>query len=169
MCRLHKFLYRALPVRKWRALIIKRHFDFCAVCQKEMNINLAIGSLPALPRWIGEEPSYWPKVRRKIAYFEEKARPPLKMRRFPSPRALRLAAGSLMILLLFVSILIYRKALQEKTEPEQLPQSEASTAGKATRIKINYAEIKGKKAISYIYQTPNASFICFTQSKNSGG
>jgi hypothetical protein len=74
-----------------------------------------------------------------------------------------------MILLLFISIFIYRKGLQDKTEPEQLPQSVASTAGKATRIKINYAEIKGKKAISYIYQTPNASFVCFTQSKNSGG
>ncbi len=35
-CKIYKLLYRAVPVKAWQALLIRRHFASCPVCREEL-------------------------------------------------------------------------------------------------------------------------------------
>ena len=52
----------------------------------------------------------------------------------------------------------------------QRKPGEAEALMKETpRVVIEHAEINGKKARPYIYQTPEISYIWFSEAKNNGG
>lgn len=49
-CKIFKFLYRAVPIKTWRAFSIRRHFSTCPACLEEfseVDQTRAIGITPA--------------------------------------------------------------------------------------------------------------------------
>jgi hypothetical protein len=58
-----------------------------------------------------------------------------------------------------LSFLIYQNFLKKP------PVEKAALVNEMSRVKITFAEIKGKKAIPYVYQTPTVSFIWFEETK----
>ena len=71
-------------------------------------------------------------------------------------------AGFVFAAVIGLGLLIHQNFL--KRTPE-----ESAVEIDTPRIIIKHAEIKGKKAKPYIYQTPYVSFIWFAETKNSGG
>ena len=115
------------------------------------------------PGWIEKEESMWPQVREKI-YFNRKisfkADTALKPFFFPK---WRWAVVGLFLVFVVGAVLMIQTNFQKKSaEPEVLVKE-------TPRITIEHAEKDGKKARAYIYQTPEISFIWFSEAKNNGG
>ena len=116
----------------------------------------------AVPDWIKSEPSLWPQVRMRLEQPAVKKSEGLS--RITFIRGWRLA----MTFVLFAVLVVVgiwnqrsyvRRIAQEETVPDKtIPQ-----------ITIRHAEVNGKKATPYVYQTTEVSFIWYSETKKSGG
>lgn len=163
MCRLYKLLYTIFPGKKFRSILIERHFSVCSSCQKEMEIESYLEDVLADPDWIAKEESMWPEIKENIysqrrkSFKAEKTIEPFFFKKW------KWAAVGLVLVVAVGVVLIIPTNVQRKSE-------EAEALVKETpRVVIEHAEINGKKARAYIYQTPEISFIWFSEAKNNGG
>lgn len=163
MCRLYKLLYKLFPVKSVRSLLIEKHFSVCSSCQKETEIESQLKNLLTVPSWIAEEESIWPLIREKI-YSQRKKQ--IKAEKALKPYFIqkwKWATVSLVFVVAIGLILLVQINYQRKS-------AEAEVFVKETqKVVIKHAEINGKKAKPYIYQTPEISFIWFSEAKNKGG
>jgi len=158
MCKFFKFLYRLIPVRNFQSFLIKKHFSGCYCCQKEMEINDLLKEIIVIPDWIKAEKSIWPQIKPVLHTPEEKA---LKIKRKYEVSFFKkwrwAIAGLALVIVMGLSLMVHQNFIKESFSKEK------------PRIEITYAEIKGKKAKPFIYQTPNMSFIWFAKAKDNGG
>jgi hypothetical protein len=163
MCRLYKLLYKLFPIKSIQSFLIEKHFSVCSSCQKETEVESQIKNVLAAPSWIEKEENIWPQIREKL-YSQRKKQ--IKAETALKPffiQKWKWAAISLVLviaigLILLVQINYQRKSAEEEALLEDTP-----------RVVIKHAEIEGKKARAYIYQTPEISFIWFSKIKNNGG
>lgn len=158
MCKFFKFLYRLIPGRNFQFFLIKKHFSGCYRCQKEIEINDLLKEIIVIPEWIKAEKSLWPQIKPVLYTPEEKV---LKIKRKYEVSFFKkwrwAIAGLALVIVMGLSLMVHQNFLKESLSKEK------------PRIEITYAEIKGKKAKPYIYQTPNMSFIWFAKTKDNGG
>lgn len=163
MCRLYKLLYKLFPVKSFQSFLIKKHFSICSSCQKETEIESQLKNVLATPCWIAKEESIWPQIREKLYSQRKKT---LKADRAFQPFFLKkwkwAAVGLVLVVSIGVVLLVHTNLKRESAGAEALLED-------TPRIVIKHAEIEGKKARAYIYQTPEISFIWFSEIKNNGG
>jgi len=168
MCKIYKILYAAVPFKRWRDVLIRRHFERCPDCAGEYEIPGEIrASLE--PAWIEKTPSLWIQVRRLIEMGEKSPvrRPESRSLLFRAPRWALAAIGASAILVGALSYFLFVGRPDKKAGLEA-SRREAPTEA-SPRVLVISVELKGKPAKSFIYQTPKASFIWITPSKEIGG
>ena len=163
MCRLYKFLYTLFPLKRFRSFLIEKHFSVCSSCKKETELESYLKDMLAAPDWIAKEESMWPQIReelnsqRKKSVKEEKTLQPFFFRKW------KWAAVGLFLVVAVGVFLMVQTDFQKKSAETKALEKETP------RIVIEHAEIDGKKARAYIYQTPEISFIWFSEAKDNGG
>ncbi|MDH5468541.1 MAG: hypothetical protein OEY25_14080 [Candidatus Aminicenantes bacterium] len=163
MCRLYRLLYTLFPVKRFRSLLIEKHFSVCSNCQKETEIESQLRDMLADPDWIAKEVSMWPQIREKLYSQRKKSFKAEKtLETFFFKKWKWAAVGLILVvatgLILMVQINYQRKSPEAEVFVKETP-----------RVLIKHVEIEGKKARAYIYQTPEISFIWFSEIKNNGG
>jgi len=105
----------------------------------------------------------WPQIRKKLysqrkkSFETEKTLQPFFFKKW------KWAAVSLVLVVSVGVVLLVQTNFERKSlEAEAL-------VNETPRVVIKHAEIEGKKARAYIYQTPEISFIWFSEAKNNGG
>jgi len=163
MCRLYKLLYAIIPVKKFRSFLIKKHFSVCSNCQKELETESQLKEMLADPDWIAKEESMWPQIREKIYSQRKKSfKADTALKPFFFPRWRWAVVCLFFVVAVGVALMIQTNVQRKSPEPEALVEE-------TPRVVIEHAEIDGKKARAYIYQTPEISFIWFSEAKNNGG
>jgi hypothetical protein len=165
LCLVYEILYKLLPLPLLRALLIEKHFAGCPRCREGFNqTDRAVRELADTPEWVTQEQSLWPSIRARILELQAPAK---KKTLRPDPAGRRkwrwAAAGFSLTLMLSFNLLI-RQAEHMTAAASDITPAEASPD-----VTVNFAEIRGRKARHYIYQTPSKSYIWFVQDKDSGG
>jgi len=158
MCSLIRLLYRLIPWRPFRDLLIRRHYSGCPKC----------GPAPAAPEpweeairppdWILRSGSLWPEIRKGL---EERGRtvPAPRTsgrRRRPGLNWAVAAAGTMGCLLLVLLIRENRRIARLPGGPD------------GARVVVISAEVQGRNADSFLFQTKTASFIWFAPTSSEG-
>ncbi len=159
MCKFYKFLYWLIPVKRFQSFLIRKHFSGCDRCQREIEMDNRLKEM-VIPDWIRAEESLWPQIKPRLSIPEEKTF--IKEKKdgsFSFKKWHWAMAGLALVCVMGLSFLIYQNFLKKP------PAEEAALVNEMSRVKITYAEIKGKKAMPYIYQTPTVSFIWFAETK----
>ena len=161
MCRLYKLLYRVFPLKSFQSFLIEKHFSVCSSCQKETEIeSRLIKKVLSVPSWIAKEENIWPQTREKL-YSQRKKQ--IKAEKTLKPFFIQKWKWTVVSLVLVVAIgliLLVHINYQRKCAGEEALVKETP------RVVIKHSEIEGKKARLYIYQTPEISFIWFSDRKS---
>jgi hypothetical protein len=153
MCRIARFLYALIPLRRFRACLIRSHFAACRSCGPEAGRTEGWVELVRSPDWIFRETGYWPEIERRMREKPDggvasKASAPVR------PLAgFAAAAGGVLALAVLAVLFVGRP----------VPGPDTSAAGRieAPRVEVLSAEIGGRLARSSVYQMKSASFIWF--------
>ncbi len=163
MCKLISFLYDLIPIRGFRAFLIKKHLIKCAICQNELSIEPLYEEKFKAPEWIESEQSLWPHIREKLSTQRIPSSPSLQnKKRFLIPRWQWALAGFILLVLVGIYLLIKQDFRQNALKGEFIATSTTP------RIVIMHAEIEGKKAKPFVYQTQERFFVWFEKSKPEG-
>jgi hypothetical protein len=163
VCKLIILLYDLVPIQGFRAYLIKKHLAKCPVGQRDLDIETLLKEKFRIPGWIESEKSLWPHVREKI--FAPETVPSASSERalrFTKPWWHWAVAGLALLVMAALNLLILRNFNHHPFQGESAVPPFTST------IIINHAEIKGRKAKPFIYQTHEACFIWFEESKSEG-
>jgi len=159
MCQLFKFLYGLIPIRKFQSYLIKKHFSSCSFCKREIEVDASLKEIFAIPDWVKGE-NLWPQIRPKLYSPEEKVvETKGKFASISHKRWQWAVAGLALAAAIGINLLI-QQSIKKGSYAE-----DASLSGEKARIVITRAEINGKEARPYIYQTPTASFVWFAKSE----
>ncbi len=161
MCLIFRLLFWLFPIRSIRAAILRIHIDLCCRCQQEYEIEDLTKDILTVPGWIKAEPSLWPQVKRKMVTSVEKTTVRRKKSYFMTKW--QWAAATLFIAAALVLIVWARQS-----SVKRIPFEEAAAAQKIPQVTIRHAEVNGKKATSYVYQTQRISFIWFSETDKTG-
>ena len=157
MCKFYRFLYRFIPLRIIKTLIIEKHFLLCPCCQDDLIIDEYVKDLFKTPRWITEEGSY---SRQVIHSIGKESR---SLTRFKKSKnhifSYKLIWASLLFIFIFISVFLGIK-VGMKTDKIFY------AGGKEVDFSIEYAKFKGKDAKIYIFQTSSKTIIYFSENKN---
>lgn len=170
MCKIYKFLYAAIPIRKWKSALIRRHFERCPRCAEEIIFKDHAASAIFEPDWIRETPNLWPQIRPKIISHEvqfQRFRPGITASQLRA-RGWRWAVTAAAFLIVgAIGFFILRQNDGKISGPDSSLPKDLIAA--APRVQVISADLGGKRAKAYIYQTPTASFIWIAPSKETGG
>jgi hypothetical protein len=111
-----------------------------------------------MPAWIKNESSLWPHIKEKIQRMEQEPKSSQKSRStFLLRRWQWATAGLALIILVGVILVVDRRKIQSPSGVE------TTLALKNPKIKIIHAEISGKEAKTFIYQTAENLHIWFDE------
>lgn len=164
MCKLYKFLYRLVPSKRFQSFLIKKHFSVCSLCQQEFETDEKLKEIFAHTAWTKDEKSLWPEIKPKLHTPEKITLEEKRKYGFSFIRKWHWAMAGLALAIMVGLNLLIQQGFQEKA-----PVKGASLEKERARVIIKHAEIRGKKAKPYVYQTPDVSFIWFTETKETGG
>ncbi len=158
MCKFITFLFDLIPIPRFRSYLIKTHLAKCSFCQKELVPDSVLEEKFKIPIWIQSEQSLWPQISDKIFTCEDL---PHEHR----PRALPFSVPRWQwaLVVLALVVLVGINLLIERDIGRRSIQGEISVSSTTPRIIITRAEIKGKKAKPFIYQTKERFFIWFEE------
>jgi hypothetical protein len=170
MCKIYKILYAAIPVRKWKSALIRRHFDRCPRCAEEIFIKEHAVHAIFKPDWIQGASDQWPQIRPRIFSHEvqfQRFRPAISPSRVQARRWSLAAATAAFLILGTIGFFILQQYSHKTPGPES--NSSREPAAFVSRVRVISTELGGKRAKAYIYQTPTATFIWITPAKEIGG
>ena len=158
MCKLIRSLYSLIPILSFRAYLIRKHLSLCPKCQREWIIGNSSEESFTMPEWIKNEHSLWPRIQERIHTVElEEIRYRRRKKTFLFPRRQWALAGLALLILVGISFVLDKNWIHKSTKRE------VSLALKNPRVNIIHAEIHGKKAKPFIYQTQENLFIWFDE------
>jgi hypothetical protein len=160
MCLIFKFLYWLFPIRGFRAAILKYHIDHCSCCQEKYDIEDQTKDILAVPDWIKTEPSLWPQVKQKMVLQED------KITRNPKRSFFTTKWQWATVALFFVAIVTWI-IWNQQSDVKKIILDESESAQEITQVTIKHAELNGKNATSYVYQTQKISFIWFSETEKN--
>lgn len=170
MCKIYKILYAVLPIKKWKDALIRRHFERCPSCAEEVERISKAAEAFFRPDWIQDTTNLWPQIRDKITSSEKRAErvpPEIGRGRFWLGKWGWAGASAAFLILGAIGFFILRHHDRSIPAPELAPLQ--APAALIPRVQVISAEIGGKRAKAYVYQTPAASFIWLVPSKDIGG
>jgi len=170
MCKKYKILYAAIPIRKWKSAIIRRHFERCQRCAEEFNYKDHVVRAFFKPEWIQGASSVWPQVRAQIIVREnesETLHPAIFRPRFRLPIRALAGAASAFFILGTIGFFLLRPHSRKLSGPESSLSTKPAVV--IPRVQVISVELGGKRARAYVYQTPMATFIWIAPSKEIGG
>jgi len=153
MCELIRILYALVRLKRFRAHLVRTHFESCPRCGLAGRDADVWAGLVRPPDWISREASLWPEVERRM---RQPVRSEFSTRTAPSvlPMArLAVAAGGILAAVV-LAVLLW-------TPVRRGPFSAADAAVQAPRVEVLSAEVEGRPARTSVYQTKGASFIWF--------
>jgi hypothetical protein len=132
-------------------------------------VDLKVQGIFARPDWVNKETSLWQQVNEKIA-SQETQKPQFKLKESRTTMTLRRwswAAGAVVLIIIGISILSHKHSQRNVAwKAEALSHVQKSENQKAG---IVVAEVGGRTATAYIYQTRIATYIWFAPAKKAGG
>jgi hypothetical protein len=172
MCRLHEMMILLLPLSRWKEGVRRRHLARCPRCAAESAALENTVRTFLTPAWTREESGWESKVRRGMdqgngARAEDRGS--AAGHRSGDGRRLRLqvAAGVALLFLAVGGWILFRNRDGGALLLGPTPAEKA--AGPGPRVQVFSAELRGKPAKAYIYQTPRISFVWISPSKEIGG
>lgn len=153
MCRTARFLYALIPVRRFRAYLIRSHFATCRSCGPEAGRTEDWAALVRSPDWIIREAGYWPEIERRMRATPTGGTAPQALAPVRPLAGFAAAAGGVLALAVLAVLFVGPPA----------PGPDPAAAGRlgAPRVEVLSAEIEGRLARSSVYQMESASFIWF--------
>ena len=150
-CVVFRILFRILPFVRVRAILVERHLERCETCgaAPEFERELQRG-VEALFSWTEGEDSLWPNIR-------DKALEGSRVLSRERERPLRFAWRWVMAGAALLCVLLFNTVMQEDRAPAN-----------ASRVRINFARIRGEEIKPYIYQTDSTSFVFFKKPEDGG-
>lgn len=161
MCLIFKFLFWLFPIRSVRAAILRIHIDLCSRCQEEYEIENTAKEIMAVPDWIKAEPSLWPQINRKMILSKDKK---TRKRNKPNFNTKWFWATATLLIAAAVVLIVWT----QQTVVKRFSFEEAVTTQGILPVTIKHAEVNGKTATSYVYQTQRISFIWFSETDKTG-
>lgn len=156
MCKLIRFFYLLIPIHGFRAFLIQKHFAACSVCQKEWGMDQSAKGSFTKPEWIAQEHSLWPQIQEKIHMLEREGIQSGETKKiFLFPRWQWALAGLALLILAGISLVLDIGLIHRSKK------AEVSLTLKNPQVNIIHAEIHGKKATPFIYQTSENLYIWF--------
>ncbi|GEM_PF-890341 len=173
MCRLHRWLFRLLPLRSWRGRLLGGPVRRCPRCAAAPS-RLEEARLRAFlePDWIVRAPSLWPELERRIETGAPQAAAPTVAGRRPAARqafrwlAAAAAAGAAVLILTATGVLPPWSGRPAADAPG--PVQASLPAEEARPIVIDSQTLQGKPARAYCYQTPRASYVWIAPVRGNG-
>lgn len=155
-CKTYKRLYKLLPIIRWRALLIDKHFSLCPTCKKEFAIENQITSIGITPGTIEttlekDGTDLWPRVKEQLIKIENKQDTHSSTRKhiIPPLRTWRWAlAGTAVLVLTLVIPFFIRK-------PTGGPDSVESITAQNKKIMINSITVENRPAKTIYFQPGN--------------
>jgi hypothetical protein len=163
MCRLTEWLVFCLPLRRWKDAVRRRHLARCPRCAAEDKaLENAVHAF-LTPAWTRDNPGLETKVRRRLVWAEGAPGAEKAGRRL----LLRVAVGAALIFLSVGGWILFHHRDAGRALPGAV--SNGNIAGSGPRVRVFSAELRGKPAKTYIYQTPKISIVLISPSKEIGG
>jgi hypothetical protein len=154
MCKLVRVLYALFRLKRFRAYLVRTHFETCPLCGRADAEEAGWAGLVRPPDWISREASLWPEVERRLRESD-------RGRTVPGPAAamrpsLKLAVAAGGVLAVAVLAVLLGK------HPPSGTGAGVAAALQAPRVEVLSAEVEGRPARSSVYQTKAGSFIWFS-------
>jgi hypothetical protein len=169
MCRLIRFLYALVRWKKFRAFLIRKHMESCPLCSDAPPVgpgDRVWTNVIRPPDWIRAEGSMWPEIQKRMregsaaASARAPSLPPVIASRHHFLGSLIPAAAGLAAVAV-LGVLAWRAA-------HRVPGAAEAGIGRQ-RVEVLSAEVEGRKARPFIFQTKDTSYIWFSQTPDEGG
>jgi len=139
-CRVADLFYRLVPVKPWRAFLIRTHFERCPRCQKELISAAEVRSLLVQAADFHKMQPLWEAVSRSLASGDSLAAE--KPRPMPVSRPWAWAAAGI-VLAVLAGYWILR---------DFRPAGVGPGAAVPARFELEYVRVGGQPAEAYVYQ-----------------
>ena len=140
-------LYRFVPVKSWRAFLIRVHFERCPDCQEALVGAAEVRTLFAQNTDFRASEALWRRVGRSLAEPDERS-PRRSSRTARRPVWQWAAAGAVVAFL--AGYWVFRDF-----RPDGLPASASSPA----RFELEYVRVGGLPANAYVYQPQGSDMV----------
>jgi hypothetical protein len=155
-CHLVSFFYAVLPLKMWRAYLIRRHIENCPFCQARLASRDEAAPLLMLESDIGPQPSLWPRVKAGLVSPAEGR----ERERWPWARMQwRWAAAAAGILIVGLSSFLVLK--------DYKPAPGMTGNGASETFRINYLKVEDKPAQAYLYRPHGSNLVIIWAEKTS--
>jgi len=164
MCRIIEMMILVLPLSRWKEGVRRRHLARCSRCAVEEAAREKAIRTFLTPPWIrenpGMDPKIWTRAERTAAADRHVARVRWRLR-------IPVAAGTAILAMSALGLLFFWN--RDRGTPPTEPTAALETAVPGPRVQVFSAELRGKPAKAYIYQTPRISFVWISPAKEIGG
>jgi hypothetical protein len=140
-------LYKFVPLRAWRAFLVRVHFERCPACQKALAGAAEARSLFAQETDFRPSEALWRRVARPLA--EANGETATEARRPAGSRVWRWAAAGVVVAFL-AGYWVFKDP-----RPDGVPALAASPA----RFELEYVRVDGLPADAYIYQPQGSDIV----------
>lgn len=147
-CQVYKFLYKMVPVVRWRVLLMDRHFSRCPRCIEALTAVNKINSIGITPGTVDPDVDLWPGVANRLAVVE-RAEPPAPKRIKPRIKTWgwALAGAAVLLLALMVPLAVQHGP---GTSGEQIDMT-----AQDKKIIINSVTVENRPAKTFYFQPEN--------------
>jgi hypothetical protein len=154
-CKIVDFLYAALPLRPFQALLIRRHMGACPRCQARLVSRAEAKGLFLAPDEVGDTEGLWRRISSRVGSAGEmQGRQPA-----PAGAGWRWAAAAATATVVAVTGFWLLRQVER-------PGFDASTVGPADRFQIDYIKVGGAPAQTFVYQPQGTDTVFVWAGKN---
>lgn len=154
-CKTVDFLYAALPLRPLRDFLIRTHMDGCPRCQARLLSRAEARGLFVAPGEIGDTERLWSRISSRVAPgVREPYRQPA-----PAGAGWRWATASALAAVVAVTGFWLLRQVEG-------PGFDARSVGPADRFQIDYVNVGGAPAQTFVYQPQGTDTVFVWAGKN---
>ena len=154
-CRMVDIIYAALPLRPLRAFLIRSHMEGCPRCQSRLLSRAEAGRLFVSPDDVGMPVDLWGRVSPQV----ERTTPVAEAPPVPAGAGWRWATAAATAAVVAVTGFWF---LREIDRPGFVPDF----AGAAARFQIDYVNVGGAPAQTFVYQPQGTDTVFVWAIKN---
>jgi hypothetical protein len=167
MCKFVRFLFGMVRWKKFRAFLVRRHMGSCPLCSDAPPGEPGDGwaDLIRPPDWIREEDSLWPEIQKRMRAGAAAGLAGGRLLR-ALPTARRPFAGWPVMIAAGLAAAAAFGVLSWRV----IHRGSSAGAGVGSeRVEVLSAEVGGRKARSFIFQTKETTYIWYSQMPEEGG
>jgi len=147
-CKIADVLYSAIPLRPLRDLLIRKHMEACPLCQARLASRAEARGLFVAPEEVGNAADLWGRISARAEQADETSgREPVQV-----GSGWRWAAAAAMAAVVAVSGFWLLRELER-------PGFDAAAAVPADRFQIDYINVGGAPAQTFVYQPQGSDTV----------